>query len=76
MHLAGIGADIIVHPCSGIAGAAVAVEDDAHVVGEFLVLAIQRIMQHGRRDLVAVPDFLIDIAVQIKRSHGRSPHFP
>lgn len=28
MHLAGIGADIIVHPCSGIAGAAVAIEDD------------------------------------------------
>ena len=76
MHLAGIGADIVVHPGSCIAGAAVAVEDDAHIVGEFLVLAIQRIMQHGRRDLVAVPDFLIDIAVQIKRSHGRSPHFP
>ena len=69
MHLARIGADVVVHPNGGVARAAIAVQNDAHIVGKLVVLAVERVVQHGRRDLVAVPDFFVDVAVQVNRSH-------
>ena len=76
MHLARIGADIVVHSNGGVARAAIAVQDDAHIVGELAVLAVERVVQHGRRDLVAVPDLFVDVAVQVNRSQVHSPPFP
>ena len=76
MHLARIGADVVVHSNGGVARAAIAVQDNANIVGKLAVLAVERVMQHGRRDLVAVKDLLVDIAVQVNRSQVRSPPFP
>ena len=68
--------DVVVHSNGGVARASVAVQDDAHIIGKLAVLAIERVVQHGRRDLVAVKDLLVDIAVQVNRSQVRSPPFP
>ena len=76
MHPARIGADIVVHSNGGVARTAIAVQDNAHIIGKLAVLAIERVVQHGRRDLVAVKDLLVDIAVQVNRSQVRSPPFP
>ena len=68
MHIARIGAHIVVHPHSRIAGAAVAVENDADGLLMILVLCEQLLVDHVRGDLIAVPDILVDVAVQIDYS--------
>jgi len=75
MHLARIGADVVVHPNGGVARAAIAVQNDAHIVGKLVVLAVERVVQHGRRDLVAEEHFFVDVAVQLEFSQGTSLPF-
>ena len=65
-HIAGVGADIVEHAGGRVARSAVAVQPDMHIVGKRCVSrTVQRLVQAVRRDLIAKPDFIIDVAVQV-----------
>ena len=61
------------HANGGIAAAAIGVQPDMHVLQLIYSRLIQHVMQALRRDLVAEPHFIVDIAVQIDLPHRASP---
>ena len=63
-YAAGICANIVKHPRGGVAGPAIAVQTDVHIVRGGIVLSIEQFMQTVRGDFIAEPALLIDVAVQ------------
>ena len=68
LHISGIGANIVKHADGGIAGAAIAVQANVHVLGDRVLRAVQQIVQGFRGDFVSEPAFIVDVAVQAQFS--------
>ena len=68
MDVARVGAQVVEHAHRRVAGAAIAVEDDAQVLLCVRALGIQQRMQGFRRDLVAEPRLFVDVAVKLNLS--------
>ena len=70
MDAARVGAQVVEHAHRRVAGAAIAVEDDAQFLLCVRALGIQQRMQGLRRDLVAEPRFFVDVAVKLNLSQA------
>ena len=67
-HVSGIGTNIVEHTDSGIAGAAIAVQANMHILGERILRAVQQVVQGFRGDFISEPALIVDVAVQAQFS--------